>query len=101
MLFLEKDTFDFDLKKAMEEKKDKLAEKIFMKIMVIAWANVVTILIGAIIKDIRLFSFIGLFIIYFIGFMSGKLEEDVRTYTVAKSCARALDHAEGKTRDEN
>lgn len=101
MLFLEKDTFDLNLRKAIEEKKNELVEKIFIKMMVIAWANVVTILIGAIIKDIRLFSFIGLFIVYFIGFMSGKLEEDMRTYSVAKSCARALDHAEEETRDEN
>ena len=100
MLFLEKDTFDLNLRKAIEEKKNELVEKIFIKIMVIAWANVVTILIGAIIKDIRLFSFIGLFIIYFIGFMSGKLEENVRTYSVAKSCARVLGNEE-EARDEN
>ena len=101
MLFLGKDTFDFVLRKAIEEKKDELVEKILGKILAITCANAILITIGAITKDVKMFLFVGALILYFIGFMSGKLEEDVRTYTVAKSCARLLDNAEEETRDED
>lgn len=92
--------FDFDLRKAMEEKKDELVEKILGKILAITCANAILITIGVITKDVKAFLFVGALILYFIGFMSGKLEEDVRIYSVAKSCARTLDNVEEETRDE-